>query len=126
MAEAFLRVLRPDIEIETAGTQVLPQDEGKKLQDASSGRGIAAMREVGIDMSEQTVNQLMPAMIERADRVILMGPTPGGPLPAYLESLARLENWEVPDPGYGYITHVEARDLIRAKVEALAEELPRS
>lgn len=123
MAEGFLHALRPDVEIETGGTLSDPKNENKEVEEVSSGRGIAAMREVGIDIAHQTINHLTPDMVARADRVILVGPTPGGPLPDYLEKLSTLENWEVPDPGYGYITHAEARDLIRPKVEALEQTL---
>lgn len=123
MAEAFLREIKPEIEIQSAGTRVTPEKDGQKVKDVSSGRGINAMKDVGIDTAEQTVNLLTPQMIEWADKVILLGPTPGGPLPKSLTISPKLETWDIPDPGYGHIPHDSARDAVREKVLEFAAKL---
>jgi protein-tyrosine phosphatase len=125
MAEAFLHDLRPDIEIKSAGTRVTPEKDGQKVRDVSSGRGIAAMKEVGIDTAEKIVNLLTPEMVEWADRVVLLGPTPGGPLPEFLADSDKLEMWAIPDPGYGHIPHTSARDTIREELMNFVQTLPK-
>ena len=81
------------------------------------------MKELGIDIAAQQMHQLTPAMVASADRVILVGPTPGGPLPGFLADSSNLEKWDIPDPGYEQIDHAAARDMIRERVEKLAKEL---
>lgn len=81
------------------------------------------MKEIGFDMSAQEVHQLTPEMVDLADRVIVMGDTPGGPLPDFLASSPKLQSWDVPDPGYGEISHKGARDMIAERVAVLAREI---
>jgi protein-tyrosine-phosphatase len=82
------------------------------------------MKEVGVDTAEQLVNLLTPEMVEWADRIVLLGPTPGGPLPEFLARSPKLETWAIPDPGYGHIPHASARDIIREKLAEFVEKLP--
>jgi len=123
MAEAFLRRLRPDVEIETAGTLVPPWREGKPLSSIPGG-SIETMKDIGYDIGAQVMNHLTKEMVERADRLVLVGPTLGALPPPYFRNDSRLEEWGVPDPGYGAISHEGARDLIREKVDAFAKTLP--
>lgn len=102
---------------------MVPAECENQLLSEASTRGIDAMHEIGIDMSSQRRHQLTPAMLEWADRVILMGPTPGGPLPEFLEASPKLTMWNVPDPGYQQISHVDARDMIKGLVEDFAKSL---
>jgi protein-tyrosine-phosphatase len=125
MAAAMLKRELPDVAASAAGTLVPPEREGMSVADFSP-EGIRAMDEIGIDIRANTLHRLTPDMVERADRVVLVGPTPGGPLPPFLSSSPKLETWDVPDPGYGHISHVGARDLIRTRVQELVQAIRRS
>lgn len=122
MAAAFLHERAPEIEVRTAGTLTPPQHEEKAVAVVTPN-SVAAMKEKGIDISEARMHRLTKEMVDEADLVILVGPTLGGPLPDFLVKRDGLREWGVPDPGYGVIPFEEARDLIEAKVEALAGEL---
>lgn len=118
MAATFYSALVPTDEVSSAGT--FADYAGKLLGDVAI-RGLKVMKEIGFDMSHNPVTQLTPEMVERAEKIILMGPTPAGPLPEYLARSPKLETWDVPDPGYGLILHADARDRIRALVNNLVE-----
>ena len=120
MAEAFLRRLLPELEVASAGTMVDENYEGRRVAEVSP-ETVALMKAYGFDMGEATISKLTPEMVHRADKVVLMGPTPGGPLPEYLASSPKLEQWNVPDPGYGHITKEEARDRILSHVNDILE-----
>ena len=120
MAETMLREIMPEAEVSSAG--IYPAHAGERLPEVST-KAIKAMKEIGFDMSKNVITQLTPEMVSVADKVILMGEIPGGPVPDYLKNAPNLETWNVPDPGYGHITTREARDAIREKVEELAERV---
>ena len=80
------------------------------------------MKELGFDMSANSITQLTKEMVEAADKIILVGPIPGGPVPEYLKDSAKLETWDVPDPGYGQISIEAARDMISKYVKQFAEK----
>ena len=122
MAGAFLHKLLPNVTVSTAGTLVPPEHEGKHTREVST-KGIEVMQEIGLDMRDATMHRLTPAMVDAADRVILVGPTPGGPLPEFLSESSKLEMWNVPDPGYGFISHTAARDSILEHIQQLVHEL---
>jgi protein-tyrosine-phosphatase len=122
MAATFMHDVAPDLDVSSAGTLVKLEDNAQQLSTLSK-KGIEVMKEMGFDMSNNFMRQLTPAMVHDADHVILMGDTPGGPLPEYLAKSTKLEKWNVPDPGYGEIGYVEARDSIRTQVEVLAKSL---
>jgi protein-tyrosine-phosphatase len=120
MAETFLRRLLPELEVASAGTMVPPDNEGKKVAEVSPST-IDVMKAYGFDMGTATINQLTPEMVHSADKIVLVGPTPGGPLPPYLSSSTKLETWDVPDPGYGHVTKEEARDMILTRINDILE-----
>jgi protein-tyrosine-phosphatase len=127
MAEAFFRDFRVGGSIDyrpppPPGTHVPPSREHARRPQEEFPEVVSAMREAGIDMSSATSNRLMPTMLEKAERVILVGPITAG-IPPFLRDWPKLEEWGVPDPGYGDIDVREARDMIREKVEALVKEL---
>jgi protein-tyrosine-phosphatase len=122
MAAGFYKALRPEDDVAAAGTLAGPKHDGKPVALVSE-KGIDVMREVGIDTSGAVMRQLTPEMVEQADRVVLMGPTPGGSFPEYLANSPKLETWDVPDPGYGQVAHREARDMIRERVETFVRKV---
>ncbi|MDO8521986.1 MAG: ElyC/SanA/YdcF family protein [bacterium] len=116
MAGTMFKHFLPRANIQTAGTIA---DNAGKLVSEVIEEGITAMRERGFDMSLNRVTRLTHAMVEDADRIILMEPIMGGPIPEYLKNSKKLQIWHIPDPGYGQITTAGARDMILKKVKQL-------
>jgi len=117
MAGTIFKSLVPEADVQTAG--VYPSAAGERLVDVWP-QAVSAMQEIGFDMSKNMISQLTPGMVESADRVVLMGAIFGGPIPDYLRNSAKLETWDVPDPGYEEISVEGARDIIVEKVRELA------
>ena len=112
MAAGFLQHLAGDrVEVLSAGSQ--PADEVNPA-------AVAAMAEIGIDLAEATPKLLTDAAVQEADVVVTMGC--GDACPFYPGK--RYEDWPLDDPaGQGVEGVRPIRDQIRARVEALVEEL---
>lgn len=113
MAEAFLNHFGShDVEAISAGT--VP---GDRVQP----NVVAAMRELGIDISQKKPKALTAEMLESADRVVTMGCSQEQACPA---SLVPVEDWELEDP-HGQPLHKvrRIRDQIAARVKKLAADL---
>ena len=111
MAEAFLRGFAgSDIEVASAGTIAA---------DRPDPCIVAAMAEVGIDISTAKPKLLDPALVARADRIITMG--------CDVEGLSRIDDdWGLPDPkGQPPERIREIRDLVSRKAGDLARQLMR-
>ncbi|HEX2809666.1 MAG TPA: arsenate reductase ArsC [Kineosporiaceae bacterium] len=81
---------------------------------------VEAMREVGIDISEQTPKVLTTDAVQASDVVITMGC--GDTCPVFLGR--RYLDWDLPDPaGQGVDAVRPIRDEIRTRIEALLTEL---
>lgn len=81
---------------------------------------VQAMREVGLDISQQKPKALTFDMVENADRVITMGCGAEEVCPA---SFVPTEDWALEDPEGKSIAQVrEIRDEIKVRVEALVKE----
>lgn len=120
MAGTMFKSFVPDAEVMTAG--VIADNAGKAVSEVTE-KGITLMRELGFDMSLNRITQLTPKMVEEADKIILMGSVPGGPIPEYLQNSPKLETWDVPDPGYAQITLAGARDMILERVKQLVSRI---
>ena len=82
---------------------------------------VAAMREVGIDISRRKPKMLTLEMMEGADRVITMGCGVEGVCPA---SFVPTEDWQLEDPEGKTIEKVrQIRDEIKAKIGELVKGL---
>ncbi|HYQ89082.1 MAG TPA: arsenate reductase ArsC [Candidatus Binatia bacterium] len=112
MAQAFFELLAPGHEAISAGSEPA---------DAVHPPVIAAMKEVGIDLTGQTPQRVDRAMLDRADHVISMGCDD----PAVCEYPGRrVEDWSIEDPARKSPEEVRRiRDEIHARVEALALRL---
>ncbi len=111
MAEAFLRNLAGDhVEVASAGTI------GADRPDPGV---VAAMAEIGIDISAAKPKLLDPALVDRADYIITMG--------CDVQGVPRIDaDWGLPDPKGQPIEEVRAiRDLARGKAQALVNDLVR-
>ena len=113
MAEAFLRHLAQGAaEAESAGT--MPSERVNPVV-------VAAMRERGIDISQNRPKLLTPEMADRADRVVTMGCSVEKTCPAIF---VPSEDWGLEDPEGKPIEEVrQIRDEIEKKVERLLAEL---
>jgi arsenate reductase len=81
---------------------------------------VEAMRELGIDLSEQTPRLLTPELAEQADVIVTMGCGDACP---YIPG-RRYIDWDLPDPKEMPVEDVrKLRDQIDERVRALAAEL---
>ena len=91
-------------------------DPGETLNPAV----VAAMAEVGIDITAERPKKLTDDMAQRADVVVTMGC--GDACPVYPGK--RYVDWELPDPAGKSVAEVRPiRDEIDARVRALLAEL---
>jgi arsenate reductase len=114
MAAGYLRHLAGDaVEVRSAGSE--PADQINPV-------AVAAMREVGIDITDQQPRILMYEDAEASSVVITMGC--GDVCPVFPGQ--RHEDWPLDDPaGQDISTVRRIRDGIRTRVEKLLAELPR-
>jgi arsenate reductase (thioredoxin) len=121
MAEAFARKLGEG--------KILAESAGTEPGGSLNPQAVAAMEEIGYDMSSHYPKVMRPEMVQDADKVITMGcgvnldeiDHGGAVCPAvFVES----EDWGLEDPKGQPIERVrEIRDLIKARVETLVEEM---
>lgn len=98
------------------------------VHSAGSQAGVAidpnvqvAMREIGIDLSEEFTRPLAPEVLADADVVVTMGRSVGS---VEVPSTARHVDWRVGDPAGAELDEVRrVRDDIERRVAALAGEL---
>ena len=111
MAQAFFEVLAPGHEAISAGSEPA---------DAVHPSVIAAMSEVGIDLTGRAPKRVDRAMLDRAHHVISMGCDP-----VVCEYPGRkVEDWSIEDPmGKSPEVIRRIRDEIHTRVEALASRL---
>ena len=112
MAAGFLTHLAGDaIEVRSAGSA-----PAASINPAA----VAAMAEVGIDISNQSPKILTSDAVETSDVVITMGC--GDTCPVFPG--VRYRDWELPDPaGKGIDAVRPIRDEIKARIQALIAEL---
>jgi arsenate reductase len=116
MAEAFFNQLAQckDMRALSAGTQ-----PGAEVNPVV----VAAMKEVGIDISASKPQALTFDMVDKADRMITMGcgADAGGLCPA---SFIQTEDWKLEDPHGKSLEQVRIiRDEVKRRVEKLIEEM---
>jgi arsenate reductase (thioredoxin) len=103
-----------------AAGRVTVRSAGSDPADAVNPRVVAAMAEVGLDVSREFPRPLTGEAVEAADVVITMGC--GDACPIYPGK--RYEDWELDDPADADLDGVRRiRDEIDRRVRALADEL---
>jgi protein-tyrosine-phosphatase len=116
MAEALLKKLRPDLNVSSAGTQVINAPSGDKrgiyLKDTEGGRKVVeVLKEVGADASNNQRTQLTEEIVNAADRIIVMAELES--IPDYLKMSPKMTYWNVADPKKTDIDfHRNVRDRI--------------
>lgn len=112
MAAAFLSSL--------SNGQIEVRSAGSAPADTVNPAAVAAMQEVGIDMSTEVPRILTIDDVAESDVVITMGC--GDTCPIFPGK--RYEDWKLDDPAGQGIESVRAiRDEIRARIESLINEL---
>ena len=105
---------------EKAGGRVIVHSAGSAPAESLNPAVVAAMAEVGIDISDETPKRLSDEMGESADVVVTMGC--GDECPVYPGK--RHLDWELPDPAEKSLHEVRPiRDEIAGRVESLLAEL---
>jgi arsenate reductase (thioredoxin) len=112
MAEAFARI--------HGGKEVMAYSAGSRPSGKVNPKAIAAMREIGYDLTTHASKSLTEIPDDEYDEVVTMGC--GDECP-FIRAKAR-EDWAIPDP-----KHLEpdafraVRDLIESKVKTLLMQL---
>jgi len=114
MAEAFAKAYgKGKVEATSGGT--LPAKEVKPIV-------VQVMREKGIDLSSNKPKLVTRDMVQKADRIIVMGCSAEGFCPAPM--LNKVEDWGIEDPKGKPLEKVrEIRDEIERKVKTLIDEI---
>ena len=106
-----------------AGGRVHVRSAGSDPGEQINPAVVEAMREIGVDMSEEFPKPLTDEAVRAADVVITMGC--GDACPIYPGK--RYEDWELEDPaGKDVATVRRIRDEIDARVQRLVDELTAS
>ena len=112
MAAGFARAL--------GGDQVEVLSAGSAPKDSINPVAVEAMREVGIDISDQQPKILTSESVQQSDVVITMGC--GDSCPYYQGK--RYEDWVLNDPaGQGIEAVRVIRDEIKSRIEVLLKEI---
>ncbi len=100
--------------------QIEVRSAGSVPAETVNPAAVAAMQEVGINISAETPKALTTEAVEESDVVITMGC--GDACPIFPGK--RYEDWRVEDPaGQGVEAVRPIRDAIRARIETLITEL---
>ena len=103
-----------------AGGRVTVRSAGSEPADSINPRVVAAMEEIGLDVSREQPKPLTGGAVQAADVVITMGC--GDACPIYPGK--RYEDWELDDPADADVDGVRRiRDEIAERVRRLVREL---
>ena len=103
-----------------AGGRVTVRSAGSEPADSVNPRVVAAMEEIGLDVSREQPKPLTGGAVQAADVVITMGC--GDACPIYPGK--RYEDWELDDPADADVDGVRRiRDEIAERVRRLVREL---
>jgi arsenate reductase len=112
MAAAFLR--------RVGAGRVVVRSAGSEPAESLNPAVVAALAEVGLDVSAERPKRLLDEMAQRADVIVTMGC--GDSCPVYPGK--RYLDWELPDPAGRSVEEVRPiRDEIERRVTALVAEL---
>jgi arsenate reductase (thioredoxin) len=103
-----------------AAGRVRVTSAGSQPADQLNPAVVAAMAEIGLDISREYPKPLTTGKVQAADVVITMGC--GDACPIYPGK--RYEDWDLPDPAGLSLAQVRPiRDAIRGRVQALLNDL---
>ena len=95
----------------------------RKLKDVLDQRSVGYIRrEFGLDVSERERQQLVLAMLDAADRVIVIAEKERWP--GYLQEGGKVVFWDIPDPrGHPDEFAYDVYKQVQRRVERLVEEI---
>ena len=103
-----------------AGGSIIVSSAGSEPAEALNPAVVAAMEEIGVDITDRAPTKLTDDMIQAVDVVVTMGC--GDACPVYAGK--RYLDWEVEDPAGQPLEVVRViRDVIAARVNRLVDEL---
>lgn len=120
MAAALFSKMAPGHEVTSAGTRVIDKEgnsrDGQKLGDLLGAHHvIECLLEEGIDVRENIRRQLTPAIVQGANKIIVMAEP--ATIPRYLKDSPKAIYWDVLDPkGTDLEAHRATRDIIRKMI----------
>ena len=79
----------------SAGTKVIREDVNREGIKVSDPNIIEVMKEMGVDVSNNVRNQVMPEMLEKVDKVVILAEPEF--VPEYLRQNKKSIFWEIPD-----------------------------
>ena len=106
----------------SAGTDVAEQGrEGTSLEDTAQSVLVSA-KEAGLDLSRARRHQVTPAMVDQAERVVVI--TAPADCPDFVRRSPKTIFWDIPDAkGTDYKTHCRIRDAVLERVRELVKEI---
>jgi arsenate reductase len=117
MAEGFAKTLA------SRGAPLAPMSAGTGASGIVNGDVIRVMKEVGIDISESTSDQLTDELVASADIVVTLGCCEARDL-CPEDFKGKTFDWDVEDPmGSSWEVMQRVRDDIEKRVRALVEGL---
>lgn len=120
MAMELYNQLQPG-EAESAGTHV--DEPGQMLKDRpTAASAIAAMRDIGVDMSNNTRRQLTPDMLNDYDHIVVLAEAKA--IPSFLNTWPGAEMWHIEDTKrVDHNRAAQVREIIYKRVRELARRL---
>ncbi|WP_380176059.1 low molecular weight phosphatase family protein [Kineococcus sp. DHX-1] len=105
--------------VHDAGTAIDVDSAGTKAGTALNPQSAASLAEVGVDISDQSPQQLTDEMVRAADLVVVLGSE------AQVESVGGtpVEVWETDEPSQRGIEGADRMNLIREDITARIREL---
>lgn len=113
---AALMELRADGAVESISAGVKAESGATVNQQAA-----ASLAKIGADMSGGVATQLTPALMERADHIVVVGGADLGDLSA--EAAAKVARWNPDEPSLRGIEGDERMNLLRDDIDRLVQEL---
>lgn len=126
LAEAlFEKFAKGKHQVSSVGTEVIREGANREGEKISDQQIIAAMKELGIDISEKVRNQLTPQMVEEADYIIVTAQPES--IPDYLKQSPKAIFWEIKDTGeipYDEVKIIrdQLKTLIKKFIQTLDEK----
>src|SRR3989338_7907545 len=121
-AAALFNALSKTARATSAGTRVAELGKECELVGDDDPVGFVVAKEAGLDLSSARRRQVTPAMVESADRVVVM--TAASDCPDFIRRSPKAVFWEIPDPrNTDYATRKRILNTIRERVEQLVKKI---
>ncbi len=120
-AAAFFNALSQKRRAASAGTHVV-DDGGEGMSLERYTAAVLAAKDAGLDLSRARRTQVTAAMVEQADKVVVIT-APSG-CPDFIRRSPKTVFWDIADPkGLGYKAHCATCNQIETKVRELVKQV---